>query len=95
LKKSFVSVPILRHFDPERKMVVETDASNLVIVRVLSQYDDNDILRPVAYFSRQYSPAEIHYEIYEKELLVIVQAFKEWYPLLEGFLHTILVTFNH
>jgi hypothetical protein len=79
LKKSFVSAPILHQFDPERKIAVETDASNLVVTGVLSQCDDdddndddNDILHPVAYFSRKHSPAKINYEIYGKELLTIV-----------------------
>jgi hypothetical protein len=91
LKKSFVSAPILSHFDPKRKIVVETDVSNLVIIRVLSQYDDDDIIYPVAYFSRKYSPAEINYEIYDEELLIIICAFTEWCSLLEGFPHTIEV----
>jgi hypothetical protein len=91
LKKSFVSVPIFCHFDPERKIVVETDAFNLVVVGVLSQYDDDDIFHPVVYFSRKYSPAKINYEIYDKELLAIVQAFEEYLPLLECFPHTIEV----
>jgi hypothetical protein len=60
LKKPFVSAPILRHFDPEMKIVVEIDASNLVVAGVLSQYGDDDILYPVAYFSRKHSPAEIN-----------------------------------
>lgn len=30
------------------------------------------------------SPAEANYEIYDKELLAIVQAFEEWRPELEG-----------
>jgi hypothetical protein len=87
---SFVSAPILCHFNPERNIVVETDASNLVIARVLLQYDDNnDIPYLMAFFSRKHSPAEINYEIYDKEPLVIVQAFKEWYPLLKSSPHTI------
>jgi hypothetical protein len=49
-----------------------------LITRVLLQYDDNDILHHVAYFSRKYSLAEINHEIYAKELFAIVQAFKEW-----------------
>jgi hypothetical protein len=90
LKMFFVLATILPHFDPEGKIVVETDASNLVVSGVLLQYDDDDdILHPVAYFSRKHSPPEINYEIYETELLAIVQAFNEWHPLLEGFLHTL------
>jgi hypothetical protein len=77
LKRSFISAPILPHFDSERKIVLETNASHLVIVGVLSQYDNNDILYPVAYFSRKHSLAEINYEIYDKRLLAIIQAFKE------------------
>jgi hypothetical protein len=50
LKKSFISASILHHFDPERKIVVEIDTSNLVITGVLSQYVDNDIVHPVDYF---------------------------------------------
>jgi hypothetical protein len=96
LKKSFISASILHHFDPERKITVETDASNLVVTRVLLQYDDDDdILYLVAYFSKKHSPAKINYEIYNKELLAIVQAFKEWCPLLEGSPHTIEVISNH
>jgi hypothetical protein len=91
LNKSFVSAPILHHFDPERKIMVETDASDVVVARVLLQYDDNNILHPVVYFSSKHSPAEINYEIYDKELLEIVWAFKEWRPLLEGSPYTIEV----
>jgi hypothetical protein len=95
LKKSFVLAAILRHFDPERKIMVETDASNLIIVRVLSQYDHDNILHPVAYFSRKHSPAKINYEIYDKELLTIVRTFNGWCPLLEGAPHTIKVISDH
>jgi hypothetical protein len=31
-----------------------------------------------------HSPAEIDYEIYDKELLIIICGFKEWSPLLEA-----------
>jgi hypothetical protein len=76
-------------------MVVETDASNLVITGVLSQYDDDNILHHVAYCSRKHSSAEIDHEIYEKELRAIVWAFKEGQPLLEGSPHIIKVLSDH
>jgi hypothetical protein len=52
LKKSFVLGPILPHFDQERKIVLEANASNRIMAGVLSQYDNDNILHPVAYSSR-------------------------------------------
>jgi hypothetical protein len=90
LKKSFISARILCQFDTERQSLPETDTSNLVIRGVLSQYDnDDDILHPVAYFSRKHSPAKINYEIYDKEFFTIMHAFKEWLPFMEGSPHCI------
>jgi hypothetical protein len=91
LKKSFISAPILDHFDPERKVLVKTDPFNLFIIRVLLQYDNNNILHPVTYFSKKHSPGKMNYEIYEEEPLAIIWAFKEWQSLLEGSPHTIEV----
>jgi hypothetical protein len=95
LKKSFISAPILCHFDLKRKVMVEIDVSNIIVVGVLSQYDNYVILYPVAYFSRKHSPAEINNEIYHKELLTIIQGYKEYCPLLEGFPPNIKVISDH
>ena len=84
LKTAFTTAPILAHFDFDRQIVVETDASDFVSAGVLSQYDDQGILHPVAYFSKKHSPAECNYEIYDKELMAIVRCFEEWRPHLEG-----------
>lgn len=95
LKAAFTSTPILRHFDYERDIVVKTDASNFVCAGVLSQYDDDGVLHPVAYYSKKHSPAECNYEIYDKELMAIVRAFKEWRPHLEGTKNPIQVLSDH
>src|SRR5690606_3165819 len=58
LKTAFTSAPILRHFDTERQCIVETDASDYGSTGVLSQYDDNTILHPVAFFSKKHTPAK-------------------------------------
>jgi hypothetical protein len=71
-------------FDYSKKTVLETDASNWASGGILSQYDDDRILRPVAYFSARYSAQECNYEIYDKELLAIVKALEEWCPELQG-----------
>jgi hypothetical protein len=77
LKRAFATAPVLAYFDYTRKTVVETDASNWASGGVLSQYDDNRKLRPVAFFSSKHTAPKCNYEIYNKELLVIVKALEE------------------
>ncbi|KFG84296.1 hypothetical protein MANI_115950 [Metarhizium anisopliae] len=74
LKTAFTTGPALVFFDYNRKTVLETDASDWASGGVLSQYDDDGSLRPVAYFSSKHSAAECNYEIYDKELLAIIKA---------------------
>ena len=95
LKKAFTSAPILRHFDYDREIIVETDASNYVSAGILSQYDDGGVLHPVVFYSKKHSPVECNYEIYHKELLAIVWTFEEWRPHLEGLRHPIQVLSDH
>lgn len=84
LKQAFCDAPILSTYDYSRRTVVETDASDWAAGGVLSQYDDEGLLRPVAYFSARHSPAECNYEIYDKELLAIIKSLEEWRPELHG-----------
>ena len=84
IEDPFTSVPILRHFDPDKECVVETDASDYVSAGILSQIEDDGILHPVAFFSKKHSPAECNYEIYDKELMAIIRSFEEWQPHLES-----------
>jgi len=57
--------------------VVETDATDFALGCVLSQYQGRR-LHPVAFHSRKLNSAERNYEIHDKELLAIMEAFKEW-----------------
>jgi len=95
LKAAFTSAPILSHFDPEREIWLETDASDYVSSAILSQKDDKGELHPVAFMSRKYDPAECNYEIYDKELLAIVRAFESWRSDLTGSAHPIHVLTDH
>jgi hypothetical protein len=95
LKSAFTTAPILQHFDPSKPSIVETDASDFAIAAVISQHDDNNILHPIAFHSRKLTPSELNYEIYDKELLAIITAFKEWRAYLEGSSHTITVFTDH
>jgi hypothetical protein len=77
LKDTFTSTPILKHFDPTLEVIIETDASNFAIGCILSQKHEGR-LHPVAFHSRKMEPAERNYDIHDKELLVVVEAFKHW-----------------
>ena len=90
LKRRFTTAPILRHFDPQLPIIVETDASDYAIGAVLSQKYEKR-LHPIAFHSRKMDKAEINYEIHDKEMLAIVSAFKEWRRYLEGALFPITV----
>ena len=63
---------ILRIHDPEKELIIETDASNKAIGGCLKQRDDQGKLHLVAYFSRKLTPLEANYNVYNKELLAIV-----------------------
>jgi transposase InsO family protein len=95
LKTVFTTAPVLAHFHPDRPSTVETDASDFAIAAVLSQPDSNSIMHPVAFYSRKLTAPELNYEIYDKEMLAIVTAVKEWRAYLEGAAHPFTVFTDH
>jgi len=95
LKGAFTTAPVLLHFNPEKESFVETDSSDFALGGVLSQKDDEGKLHPVAFHSRKLMPAEINYEIHDKELLAIVDCFERWRRYLEGAAHRTEVFSDH
>ncbi len=67
---------VLKHFDSIREAILKTNFSNYVNDEVLSQYDDEDILHPMIFYSKNMILAECNYEIYDKELLIIIRCLK-------------------
>jgi hypothetical protein len=84
LKRLMTLAPILRIFDPEKEVTVETDASNKAIGGYLKQKDENGKLHPVAYFLRKMTEPESNYNVYDKELMAVVVYLKTWRVYLEG-----------
>lgn len=95
LKQSFASPPILVHPNSSLPYCVETDASDFAIAGILSQVQPNSSMHPVAFFSRQMTPAELNYPVYDKELLAIYTCFKEWRHFLQGAKHRVTVFCDH
>ena len=92
---AFTTVPALRHFDHEREVLIETDASDYVSAGVLSQRDDEGVLHPVAYYSKKHSPAACNYDIYDKEPMAIIMALEEWRPECEGAAYPLQLITDH
>ncbi len=95
LKKVFTFKIILCHYNSDHKIVIEINASNYVFKDILSQYDKNEILHSVAYFSKKHNSVECNYKIYDKELMILVCAFEKWWSELEDFIYSVKMITNH
>lgn len=94
LKTAFTTAPVLKHFNPELPIRVETDASGYAIGGILSQLHEG-VWHPIAYYSRKQIPAETRYDTHDKELLAIVESFKHWRHYCEGSRQKIEVLTDH
>src|SRR3954447_2538883 len=80
-----LEAPILRYYDPELPTMLETDASNGVTAGVLLQKNpETGLWHPIAFFSKTMQPAELNYDIYDKEMLAIILSLGEWRAELKG-----------
>ena len=106
----FIEVWILRHFDLECHIRIETDASSYPIREVLSQLisdyltsDLDPILiksdfgqwHAITYFSREMILAETRNETHNGEFLAIVEAVKSWKYYRKGCKYEVFVLTNY
>jgi hypothetical protein len=96
LKSCFVAEPVLASYDPNKDTRVEPDSSGWACGGVLSQFDaDQQLWKPVAYFSTKHLPAECNYDIKEKELLAIIKCLREWRSELVGLSKPFTILTDH
>ncbi|KAK3521517.1 hypothetical protein QTP70_008597 [Hemibagrus guttatus] len=96
LKTAFTTAPLLVQPNPELPFIVEVDSSTTGVGAVLSQQQGNPRkLHQCAFFSRKLSPAEVNYDIDNRELLAIKFALEEWRHWLEGAKHPFVVLTDH
>jgi hypothetical protein len=84
LKLALSSAPVLRTFDPARRAVLTTDASNVAVAAILTQPDDEGHQHPVAYESRKLTATERNYPAHVLELLAVVHALRAFRHYLLG-----------
>ena len=83
LKEELLKAPLLGYFDPTKRLIIETDASDHTTAAVIFQKIEGG-LQLLGFMSKKMTSAEQNYTITEKEMLAIIQAVKEWRNYLEG-----------
>ncbi|MBW0510623.1 hypothetical protein O181_050338 [Austropuccinia psidii MF-1] len=94
LKEAFTMAPILSHFNPSLPTIVGTDASDYALGAVMSQLHDSG-KHPISFDICQILPAELNYEIHDKELLGIVWALKRWRAFLLSLSNSFALLTDH
>ena len=87
--------PILKHYDPDRPALLETDASDFAIAGILSQKFEDGKIHPVRFVSRKLTPAELNYDVYDKEMLAIVFSLWKNRHYLQGAEHETKIFSDH
>ena len=64
--------------------MVETDASDYTLAAILLTYTEDGKLHPIAFHSHTFTSPELNYDVHDKELLAIFEAFTRWRHYLEG-----------
>jgi RNase H-like domain found in reverse transcriptase/Integrase zinc binding domain len=95
MKKRFTEEPVLLMPDQLKPFQIESDTSKVATGAVLTQLDPNGDRHPVAFLSKTFSETKRKYEIYDRELLGIIRALKEWRHYIQGSGHTTIVYFDH
>ena len=70
-------VLILVIFNLEREAILETNVLDYTVGVCLTQKGDNGKIRIMVFYSCKITGLELNYNIYNKELLVVVEALRE------------------
>ena len=92
----FVEAPILVNYHPDKPVMIETDASALAKGAVLYQFEEgHKKWHPDAFYSKKFSPAELNYDVQDKEMVVIVDCMREQCHILVGCPRRVVVYTHH
>jgi len=87
--------PILRHYDPDRPALLETEASDFAIAGILSQKFKDGKLHPVQFVSSKLNTAELNYDVYDKEMLAMLFSLRKNRHYLQGAIHKTTIFSDH
>ena len=84
LNKAFTIALVQTHWILDTQITVETDASDYALTAILSITTPSGELHPVAFHSQMFKTAERNYDVHDKEMCAIYEAFQRWRHYLEG-----------
>lgn len=84
IKHKLASAKNLRHYDPSLPLILTCDASDVGLGAVISNRDNNGIVRPIAFASKKLSVTEQKYSTIDKEALAIVFGVTKFYNYTYG-----------
>ena len=84
MKEKFIKEPVLAALDLDKKIRMEVNALDYVIGGVLSMECEDGWWRPVVFLSKSLNKTERNYEIYNKDMLVIIRGLENWKHLLKN-----------
>ena len=74
---------------------METDTSDYVLVAILLAYNTEGALHPITFHSHTFTHLELNYNVHDKELSMIFEAFKQWRHYLEGLAEPVDIVTDH
>ena len=83
LKIVVTQTPALRYFDRFKEVILETNSFDYVNDGILFQYDDEEVLYSIIFYSKNLISIEYNYQIYDKKLLTIIRCLEHWRPELK------------
>jgi hypothetical protein len=95
LKKRVIETFVLSYFSSELETFLESNSFDYVSIEILSQKENDDLIRSMTYFSKTLFSVECNYEIYDKELLAIIRCFEQWRVELQSVESFINVFIDH
>ncbi|KPJ12974.1 Transposon Ty3-G Gag-Pol polyprotein [Papilio machaon] len=84
IKRKLASAGNLRHYDPTLALILTCDASDTGLGAVLSNRDENGVVKPIAFASKKLNKVEQKYATIDKEALAVVFGITKFYNYIYG-----------
>ena len=91
IKKEFIKELILRIYQARLLTKIKTDILDFTLGAYLQQKHKDRIQHLVIYYNQKITLLELNYNIYNKELLAIIVALKEWRVFLQRIVELFII----